>query len=187
MHFPILLLGASLVSAQYSQPYGPSQDQLDFMEHINEHPNSNLPNPHNGNYNGEIYKDHDNYDITVSRPHVQAQPPAPMVHNTFVVRPSPAPIARPQAQLPAQAQHPDQQTPQKKNQARSADFIPRDMPAGAVGKVAPVDPLKPGWHTAPGPFDRPPQGRDEGNTFCFGQCYADESQLECSKSYVSFG
>lgn len=52
------------------------------------------------------------------------------------------------------------------------------------GGIAPVDPLQPGSDVAPVLIQKP-SGVDEGNSFCMGQCYANERDAHCSKPYVS--
>jgi hypothetical protein len=53
------------------------------------------------------------------------------------------------------------------------------------GGLAPVDPLQPGSDVAPVLIQKP-SGVDEGNSFCIGQCYANELDALCSKPYVSY-
>jgi hypothetical protein len=298
MHFSILVLGASLASAQYAhQQVGPDRDQLDYLHHDNgvshngqdqnQNQNQNEGQKHgqNGNYNyngaydGEDYDGEDNDGYQNDAPshhapsHAQDSSPAPMIHSTFIVRPSPAPIASPHAQAPASGyaynypspdaskptahphaptapsapvsqappaqapvhqaptpQHPHHEAPahhapahpapapaaapeskgpsaapvDQSNESAQAPaphrkpapapqehpvapaLGPDDVPVGASGGLAPIDPMKPGSNVAPVLFDKPQYGKDEGNTFCTGFCFANESDAQCSKPYVSF-
>lgn len=57
-----------------------------------------------------------------------------------------------------------------------------DIPSGGI---APIDPLPPGENIAPALANKPQHGKDEGNTFCVGQCYASAEEAECAKPFVS--
>lgn len=47
--------------------------------------------------------------------------------------------------------------------------------------------MKPGSQVAPPPlFPDSKYGKDEGNTFCAGKCFEEESEAKCAKPYVSF-
>ncbi|KAJ5138979.1 uncharacterized protein N7515_003827 [Penicillium bovifimosum] len=295
MHFSLLILGASVASAQYARQFGPAQAQLDYLKQLNgvshddqdqnQNQNQDQNEGHNGNYNygnydGEDYdgEDNDGYQNDVPSHHepslVQYPSPAPMTHSTFVVRPSPAPIASPHAQTPASGyaynypspdasepvahlhaptattaviqapptqaptaqapvhhapapQHPHQgapahhapaqpapaPAPETKGPAAPVDehnesvqapaphpkvapapqqhpvdpgLVPDDVPVGASGNLAPIDPLEPGSNVAPVLFsDKPKYGKDEGNTFCTGLCFANESDAHCEKPYAA--
>mgnify|MGYP006876462553 FL=1 len=53
--------------------------------------------------------------------------------------------------------------------------------------MAPIDPMRPGSQVAPPPlFPDQNHGKDEGNSFCMGKCFANESDARCAKPYVSF-
>ncbi|KAJ5674259.1 hypothetical protein N7462_009698 [Penicillium macrosclerotiorum] len=57
-------------------------------------------------------------------------------------------------------------------------------PHYADGGIAPIDPLQPDSDVAPVLIGKP-SGKDEGNSFCMGQCYASEGEAKCSKPYAS--
>ncbi|KAJ5476158.1 hypothetical protein N7475_001887 [Penicillium sp. IBT 31633x] len=59
------------------------------------------------------------------------------------------------------------------------------VPVGASGGVAPIDPMRPGSQVAPVSWGKQQFGKDEGNTFCVGQCFADEREAQCGKPYSS--
>ncbi|KAF7714522.1 Uncharacterized protein PECH_008411 [Penicillium ucsense] len=68
--------------------------------------------------------------------------------------------------------------------SQSADFQPsRDTYDIPQGGLAPVDPLQPGSDVAPVLIGKP-QGHDEGNAFCLGQCFAERSQAMCEKAFA---
>ncbi|KAJ5847876.1 hypothetical protein N7455_011833 [Penicillium solitum] len=111
--------------------------------------------------------------------------------------PTPAvskPLAtQPVQQAPARApapQHPESNQDQSRDSSRfqvppfgSED---EDDSAGASGDVAPINSLKPGSQVAPPPlFTNSKFGKDEGNTFCVGRCFEEESQAKCAKPYSS--
>ncbi|KAJ5545197.1 hypothetical protein N7461_007501 [Penicillium sp. DV-2018c] len=213
-----------------------------------------------GNVDYEDYEDNEDNGPSHHVPaHVQDTFPAPVAHSTFVVRPSPAPIASPHAQTPASGYaynypspdasgsaarphaptvhsaavsqaaptqapappHPHQEAPVHHSPAQPAPapapetrgsqaapvdqhndlsqaqdprehpagpvLVPHDVPVGASGDLAPVDSMAPGTNVAPVSFDDKIQyGKDEGNTFCTGLCFANESDAHCAKPYVSF-
>ncbi|KAJ5160741.1 uncharacterized protein N7482_007745 [Penicillium canariense] len=56
-------------------------------------------------------------------------------------------------------------------------------PAALHGGLAPVDPLMPGSDVAPVLMQKP-HGKDEGNSFCMGQCYPSKGDAHCSKPYA---
>jgi hypothetical protein len=192
MHFSALLLSVSLASAQYANhQFGPGPAELEYLKNIDEGPNQNQGQNHNGNGNYgnyEIgYNDHHN---AVPGPHAPIRAPAssatPKIHGTFIVRPSQAPAAPFQAKAPAPGYA---YNPSPSPQGRSQGFGPddQDIPAGASGGVAPVDPMRPGSQVAPPPlFPDQNHGKDEGNSFCMGKCFANESDAKCAKPYVSF-
>lgn len=121
------------------------------------------------------------------------QAPAPGYEYNY---PTPA-VSRPLATQPVQQapapapQHPES-APQDKFQDLPRSYAPpfgsedEDFSDGASGDVAPVNPLKPGSQVAPPPlFMKSKFGKDEGNTFCVGKCFKEESQAKCAKPYVS--
>lgn len=102
---------------------------------------------------------------------------------------------RPAQQAPALAPAPRHQ-PQhpESNQDNSPQFhVPpfgsedENASDGASGGIAPINPMKPGSQIAPPPlFPDSKYGKDEGNTFCMGNCFEEESEAKCAKPYVSF-
>ncbi|CAG8901600.1 unnamed protein product [Penicillium egyptiacum] len=177
-------------------------------QHQNQNQGQSYNNNGNGNY-GNYEVGYDDYENTAPTPHTPirapASSPAVLIHSTFVVRPSQAPFARsyPQAPAPGYAyNHPSpdisahqvHQTPAPRHQesapqGRSQNFGPggHDVPVGASGGLAPIDPLRPDSQVAPPPlFPNQHHGKDEGNSFCMGKCFAHESDAKCAKPYVSF-
>lgn len=63
----------------------------------------------------------------------------------------------------------------------SRDF----MPSEDSGGIAPVDLLQPGDNIAPAIANDQQHGNDEGNSFCFGGCYANPHAAKCSGPGVS--
>ncbi|KAJ6149748.1 hypothetical protein N7471_000947 [Penicillium samsonianum] len=144
MHLsPLLLLSATLASAQY----GPGPEELEYLKNINEgsNNNQNQDENYNHNYNGNAEYDgpYEHYQNTAASPYTPIQAPAsspsPLIHSTFVVRPSQAPVAQAQAPAPGyaynhpspdvsepSAAHRDQQTPapHREEASRSA---PKDQ------------------------------------------------------------
>ena len=196
MHLPVLLLlSASLASAQYADKFGPSLEELDFPKPINRHPhyveNGNIEIDKHG------YDDYDDYDNdnTIPGLHTPSQSPSPSptprIHSTFLVRPSQTPTVHTPAHGYGYAyNHPspdtDADTEARYNTPsfRDADY---NVAPGASGDVAPIDPLAPGSQVAPPPlFVSANHGKDEGNAFCSGRCFEDEGDAQCAKPYVSF-
>ncbi|CAI7612720.1 unnamed protein product [Penicillium glandicola] len=128
--------------------------------------------------------------------------PTPSIHSTFLVRPSQTPSVQPYQvpargyrynypeNTPTQAREP---APQEYSQSQQPqmDDIPALLPSdddvspGASGGVAPIEPMSPDSQVVPPPLsDKPNFGKDEGNTFCIGQCFEDESDAKCAKPYA---
>ena len=197
MHFSALLLSVSLASAQYAHhQFGPGPAELEYLKNINEGPNQNQAQNqaqnHNGNGNyGNYEVGYDDHQNTVPSPHTPIRAPAssatPTIHSTFIVRASQAPAAPSHAKAPAPGYAYNHPSPS--SQGRSQGFGPddHDIPAGASGGMAPIDPMRPGSQVAPPPlFPDQNHGKDEGNSFCMGKCFANESDARCAKPYVSF-
>ena len=198
MHLPVLLLlSASLASAQYADKFGPSLEELDFPKPINRHPHY----VENGNieidkYGYDDYDDHDN-DNTIPGLHTPSQTsspsPTPRIHSTFLVRPSQTPSVHTPAHgygyaynNPGPDTDADTESRYNAPSFRDADYDDNVAP-GASGDVAPIDPLAPGSQVAPPPlFVSENHGKDEGNAFCSGRCFEDEGDAQCAKPYVSF-
>lgn len=119
------------------------------------------------------------------------QAPAPGYEYNYPTPAVPKPLAtQPVQQAPAPApQHPES-APQDKSQDSPRSYGPpfgagdEDVSAGASGGIAPINPLKPGSQVAPAPlFTNSKHGKDEGNTFCIGKCFEEESEAKCAKPY----
>ncbi|KAJ5506116.1 hypothetical protein N7453_005073 [Penicillium expansum] len=173
----------------------------------NYNPNGNI---NYGNYDDEYDNYQDTIPSPHTPIEAPASSPTPLTHSTFVVRPSQAAVAPSQAQAPAPGyaynypspaaskpfatpvhEAPAPQVPESAPQEQSWDssryHAPpqgEDVSAGASGGIAPIDPLRPDSNVAPPPlFTSPKHGKDEGNTFCVGKCFADESDAKCAKPY----
>ncbi|KGO65684.1 hypothetical protein PITC_008000 [Penicillium italicum] len=218
----LLLLSASLASAQF----GPGPEELEYLENINgdltndpnQYQNQGQNYPHNGNvdydnYDGDYedygnYENYEDHENPIPSPHIPIQapappPPAPLVHSTFTVRPSQAPVAQAQAPAPGYVyNHPspaastpfatpvhEAPAPQYPDSAplyHVPAFGPEDddVAPGASGGIAPINLLGPDSQVAPPPlFTSSKHGEDEGNTFCVGKCFVDESDAKCAKPY----
>ncbi|CAI7591823.1 hypothetical protein PCG10_005786 [Penicillium crustosum] len=179
----------------------------------NQNQGQNYNPDHNGNL-GNYDADHNDYENLLPSPHTPIQAPASSptpIHSTFVVRPSQAfvapyqapapgyeynypapavskpPATQPVQQAPARAhipQHPESNQDQSRDSRRSyglpfnLEDEDEDASAGASGGAAPqVAP--------PALFTNSKFGKDEGNTFCTGSCFKEESQAKCAKPYSS--
>ncbi|KAJ5230372.1 hypothetical protein N7489_011080 [Penicillium chrysogenum] len=195
MHFSALLLSVSLASAQYAHhQFGPGPAELEYLKNINEGPNQNQAQNqaqnHNGNGNyGNYEVGYDDHQNAVPSPHTPIRAPAssatPTIHSTFIVRASQVPAAPSHAKAPAPGYAYNHPSPSP--QGRSQGFGPddHDIPAGASGGMAPIDPMRPGSQVAPPPlFPDQNHGKDEGNSFCMGKCFANESDAKCAKPYA---
>ncbi|EKV04530.1 hypothetical protein PDIG_83210 [Penicillium digitatum PHI26] len=220
----LLLLGASLASAQF----GPSAEELEYFKPLNGNLN-NDQNPNqaprynqnpNSQYSDNVDFDDDyDYQTPAPTPHTPAQAPVQVqtswpsqTHSTFVVRPSQVPVAPSEAQIPAPeygndpspaasmpfampvhdapASHAPESASQDQSQnspwqhAAPLGSEDEDDSAGTSGGIAPINLLGPDSQVAPPPlFTSPNHGKDEGNTFCAGKCFADESDTKCAKPY----
>ncbi|KAJ5415453.1 hypothetical protein N7465_004148 [Penicillium sp. CMV-2018d] len=122
------------------------------------------------------------------------QAPAPGYEYNYPTPAASKPLAtQPVQQAPAAAHQHPRSAPQGKSQDSPRSYGPpfgaedEDVSAGASGGIAPINPLKPGSQVAPPPlFTNSKHGKDEGNTFCVGKCFEEESEAKCAKPYVSF-
>ncbi|KAJ5202551.1 hypothetical protein N7449_004630 [Penicillium cf. viridicatum] len=165
-----------------------------------------------GNYDAD-YDGYENLVSSPHTPIQAPASSPTLIHSTFVVRPSQAFVAPYQAPAPGYeynyptpaaskpfATQPVYQDPAPAPQAPESNQVqsqnsPRfyeppfgledeDVSAGASGGVAPINPLKPDSQVAPPPlFTNSKHGKDEGNTFCMGKCFKDESEAKCAKPY----
>ncbi|KAJ5205741.1 hypothetical protein N7491_003634 [Penicillium cf. griseofulvum] len=184
MHFPtLLLLSASLASAQLNpQQFGPGPAGL---EHIpgtnggsnndqNQNPgqkyNSNGIGKYGGKYVVKYDDDYADYKDPVSRP-----------LTTFVVQPSQAPLNfhGPVYQAPARYNRNPAHPQAPAHQALAA----QKAPIQDYNTPSPYGPGKP--QVPPSPFIKQSFSKDEGNSFCMGQCFANKNDAKCSKPYGS--
>lgn len=196
MHISALLLSVSLASAQYAHhQFGPGPAELEYLKNINQGPNNNQNQNqgqgHNGNGNYGNYEVGYDYQNTVPSPHTPIRAPAssatPMIYSTFIVRPSQEPAAPSHAKAPAPGYAYNHPSPSPESRSQSFGPDDYDIPVGASGGVAPINPMRPGSQVAPPPlFPDQNHGKDEGNSFCMGKCFANESDAKCAKPYVSF-
>ncbi|CAG8876707.1 unnamed protein product [Penicillium nalgiovense] len=172
MHISALLLSVSLASAQYAHhQFGPGPAELEYLKNINQGPNNNQNQNqgqgHNGNGN------YGNYEVGYD------------YQNTHIHS---ATFSRTRCSIPCQGTGPwvCVQSPKPFTESRSQSFGPDDydIPVGASGGVAPINPMRPGSQVAPPPlFPDQNHGKDEGNSFCMGKCFANESDAKCAKPY----
>ncbi|KAJ5972520.1 uncharacterized protein N7479_002438 [Penicillium vulpinum] len=188
----LFLFGASLASAQYAH----RQLAPEELERINGGANIDQSQKQGQNSNHNRvgnYDENEDYKKPASSPHTPIHAPAPGYGYNY---PGPAVSRRLAARrnVPIhQARTPDQ-APGSASQHQSRDQYPRRHHTDSLlspdvddvsGGIAPINPLSPGSQVAPPPLiGRPSFGKDEGNTFCVGQCFADESDANCGKPYA---
>ena len=192
MNLLTLLLGASLASAHaYAHPqFGPDSPQIHNLGNTDVDLGQGPGTPsgqgigNKGNTDidlgqgpetpsGEGIGNEGNTDLGSFFRRNQLSAPS-----TLVVRPSPAPM--PNAPAMAGSQGPVQDS------AKRSDVHARDlMPADGSDGIAPLNLLEPGNDIAPAVANSPHHGEDEGNSFCFGGCYADSRAAKCDGHGVS--
>ncbi|KAJ5942634.1 hypothetical protein N7516_002802 [Penicillium verrucosum] len=115
-------------------------------------------------------------------PGYQYNYPTPAVSRPLATRPvqqAPAPAPRHQPQHPGSNQDDWPRSHEPPFGSEGEDKF-----AGASGGIAPINPMKPGSQVAPPPlFPDSKYGKDEGNTFCAGKCFEEESEAKCAKPY----
>ncbi|KAI2730860.1 hypothetical protein CBS147332_2712 [Penicillium roqueforti] len=195
MHLPILLLlSASLASAQFGNQFIPSPAGLKYPKPINRHPHYvQNTNKEIDNYDNYDYDDYD-YDNIPSLPTPTPTPspsPTPRIHSTFLVRPSQTPTVQAPAHGYGHVYNHPSQGPDAESRDNAPSFRGADdnddynVSPGTSGGVAPIDPLAPGSQVAPAPlFVTASHGKDEGNAFCSGRCFEDEEDAQCAKPYA---
>ncbi|KAJ5598116.1 hypothetical protein N7537_008200 [Penicillium hordei] len=118
-----------------------------------------------------------------SAPGYEYNYPTPAASQPFATQsayqaPAPAP------QAPESNKDQSQYWPRSYEPLFDSEDEDEDVSAGASGGIAPTNPLKPDSQVAQPPlFTNSKHGKDEGNTFCMGRCFEDESEAQCAKPY----
>ncbi|KXG51043.1 uncharacterized protein PGRI_066150 [Penicillium griseofulvum] len=172
MHFPtILFLSATLASAQLNpQQFGPGPAELEYIPGNNGGSNNNQNQKQGQKYNSNgIGKIGGKYE----EGYADYQDNVPSRPTTFIVQPSQAPV---NFHAPVY----QDATPYNRNPAHPQAFTAQK----ASSQDSPYGPGKP--EVPPSPFMKHSFGKDEGNAFCMGQCFANKHEAKCAKPYVSF-
>ena len=198
MRLVTLLLGATLASAHARPQFMPDLAQLDnFIEHAEQAQNQGQANDPQSNYDSNMNGNSDGSDGNAVHS-IQAPTPTPAqghaslqtfaIHTTFNIRPSPSavfnsPIFRAPEMLGESPSEPIQ--PQENslpvNNVHGRDFMDPNSLSGGIAPIgSPADnTLQPGNNVAPAVANEPQHGNDEGNAFCFGQCFANADDAQC--------